>query len=134
MNASVGDTFDPERTLPNPESGMATWRDRPAARPPVIAHCLRAAPRSPLPSDFERAVIDAAAHARYAGRCERVLRRECRRCVIAGVSLLAIAAALALYLPTPWLAAVPIGLAVGVAWRWAVVSAAADEIRAEAAG
>ena len=129
MNASVGDAFDPERTVPNSETTAGVLRHGPARSVLVVAPCLRAAPKSPLPSEFERAVMDTAAHA----RCEEVLRMKCRRCAIAGTSLLAFAGVLALSLSIPWLGAIPAGLAVGVAWRWAVLSAAADELRAHAA-
>jgi hypothetical protein len=75
--------------------------------------------------------MDTAAHARYTGHCEHVLRAQCRRCVVTGASLVAIAVAFVVYVPAAWFAVVPATLAVGAAWRWAVFSAAADELRAE---
>jgi hypothetical protein len=128
MNASVGYTFDPERTVPNPDHEPI------AARPwPVIVPCLRTDPQSPLPSDFERAVMDTAAHARYTGHCESVLRNRCRWVATTAVGLLVLAVATALVLKSPWLAAIPGVLSVAAAWRWAVFSAAADELHAESA-
>ena len=123
MNASVGANFDPERTVPNPDHASI------AARPwPVIAPCLRGAPQSPLPSDFERAVMDTAAHARYTGHCATALRNRCRWIAGTAAALLGLAAATAFFLPSAWLAAIPGALAVAAAWRWAVFSAAADEL------
>lgn len=133
MNASVGETFNPEHTVPNPGAGMPRSPDVPVGQAPPVPPCLRTAPQSPLPSDFERAVMDTAAHARYTGCCEQVLRAQCRKCFVAGAGLVAIAVALVVYVPAPWLAAVPAALAVGAAWRWAVFSAAADELRSESA-
>jgi hypothetical protein len=131
MNASVGDTFDPERTVPNADREPSPLRGT-ASRPwPVIPPCLRSAPQSPLPSDFERAVMDTAAHARYTGHCAAALRSRCRWVAAAAAGLLLLVLVTVLYLPSPWLALIPGVLAVAAAWRWAVFSAAADELHAE---
>jgi len=129
MTATARDTVDPERAAPDHED--AALGGRRGAATPVFAPCLRVVPESPLPSDFDRAVMDTAAHARYDGRCEDVLRAKCRRYAAAGGSLLAFAALLAYLLSSAWLAAVPAALALFAAWRWAVTSAAADELRTE---
>ncbi len=131
MNASVGDSFDPERTVPNRDHGPTALRGAAAGPWPVIAPCLRCAPQSPLPSDFERAVMDTAAHARYTGHCESVLRSRCRWVAATAAGLMIVAFATLLLLRSPWLAAVPAALAVAAAWRWAVFSAAADELHSE---
>lgn len=131
MSANIGDRFE---SRSNVTAGAAVLREAAAERAPILAHCLRVTPRSPLPSDFERAVIDTAAHARYDGGCEARLRRRCRWCAIGGGSLLLLALLVVLYLPAPWLAAFPTAVAALAGWRWAVYSAAADELRAEAAG
>jgi len=132
MNASVGDTFDPERTIPGLVHAPAARGAVATGTGPVIAPCLRGAPRSPLPSDFERAVMDTAAHARYTGHCESVLRSRCRWVAGTAVALLALAAATAIYLPNPWIGTIPGILGLAAAWRWAVYSAAADELGTEA--
>jgi hypothetical protein len=131
MSASIGDLLESRR---NAAASVGAAPETARQQAPVLAHCLRVTPRSPLPSDFERAVMDTAAHARYDGGCEARLRSRCRWCAIGGGSLLVLALLLALYLPTPWLAAVPAAVAALTGWRWAVYSAAAAELRAEAAG
>ncbi len=128
MSANVEDRFESGRAAP---VATGSTRDTQPAWRPVLSHCLRATPESPLPSDFERAVMDTAAHVRFEGGCEAVLRAKCRWCAIGGGSLLTLALGLAVYLPSPWLASIPTALAVVTGWRWAIFSAAADELRAE---
>jgi hypothetical protein len=130
MSASVCDRVESPR---NASAGTALSRAAATERHPVLAHCLRITPRSPLPSDFERAVMDTAAHARDHGACEALLRARCRSCALGGGGLLALAVLVALWLPTPWLAVIPTAVASLAGWRWAVYAAAADELRADSA-
>jgi len=60
-----------------------------------------------------------------------VLRSRCRWVAGTAVALLALAMATAIYLPIPWLGSIPGVLALAAAWRWAVYSAAADELGAD---
>jgi hypothetical protein len=131
MSVSVEDRFESRRTT---IAATNARRITNPGGPPVPTHGLRGTPESLLPSDFERAVIDTAAHARYGGGCEALLRRKCRWCAIGGGGLLTFALGVVVYLPAPWLAAVPAAFAILTGWRWAVLSAAADELHAESAG
>ena len=133
MIAHIGGPIDPQRTASDRDTRWGAVRETSAAGARAATPYLRATPQSPLPSEFERAVVDTAAHARYTGRCEAALRLGCRRCAVVGAGLLALAATLAFCLPTPWLATVPVALAAVAGWRWAVLSAAADELHAHAA-
>jgi hypothetical protein len=86
----------------------------------------------PLPlSDFECEVLETAEHARYCSLTPRSLRRRARRCGWCASVAVMLAAAAVPFPTVIWIGVVPIAVAAGLGWQWAVLGATARRLDSE---
>ncbi|MEI8298136.1 MAG: hypothetical protein WCH32_08940 [Pseudomonadota bacterium] len=95
--------------------------------------CPTPAKKVPELTDFECEVLETAELARYASASPRRIRARahwCGWCVVVSTALAVGTVAVPVVI---WLGTVPVALAVGFGWQWAVLTAAAKRLERDAA-
>ncbi len=88
------------------------------------------APRA-APPEFEVRVLETAVHARFVGIPAYRLRASARLHALAAVVSLLLAAVMTAIAPRSMLGLIPIALAAGFGWQWAVLTAGAQRLERE---